>query len=145
MALMSSAHTSWKGDLAGGSGTTTLASGAAAPMEVTWKARTEDHGGLTSPEELIAGAHSACYSMALSGALARAGNPPTSIETEATATFDKTDDGWRITAVHLVVRASIAGITPEAFAEFAESAKEGCPVSQALKGNVALTLDASLV
>ncbi len=144
MALLSSAHTRWEGDLATGSGSTTLASGAATPLEVTWKARTEDHGGLTSPEELIAAAHSACYSMALSGALARAGNPPTSIDTEATATFDKTDDGWRLTAIHLVVRASIAGITPEEFADFANDAKEGCPVSQALKGNVAVTLDASL-
>jgi len=87
MALKSIGRTHWEGDLFSGSGSTTLDSGAAAPLEVTWKARAEDHGGLTSPEELIAAAHSACFSMAFSNALAKNDTPPRSLEVQATATF----------------------------------------------------------
>lgn len=142
MALRSTGRTHWEGDLMSGSGTTTLDSGAAPAMQVTWKARSEDHGGLTSPEELIAAAHASCYSMALSHALAGNGTPPTSLDTQATATFVP---GEGITSMKLEVRGAVEGISAEQFQELAEGAKVGCPVSQALTGNVPISLSASLI
>jgi lipoyl-dependent peroxiredoxin len=144
MAAERSAHTTWEGDLTSGSGTFTVGSGASGPQQVSWKARTEESGGQTSPEELIAAALSSCFSMALSGALARAGTPPKKLETDAVATFDETPEGYRITKIDLKVRGQVEGMDEGAFREAAEGAKDGCPVSQALKGNVALSLDASL-
>jgi len=141
MSLKSTGRTHWDGDLFDGSGETSLDSGATPPMRVTWKARAEDHGGLTSPEELIAAAHASCYSMALSNTLAKAGTPPTSIDTQATATFVP---GTGITAMELEVRAAVAGISEDDFLSAAQDAKENCPVSQALKGNVPISLVASL-
>jgi osmotically inducible protein OsmC len=144
MALISSAQTHWEGDLASGSGTTTLESGATDPLAVSWRARTEEHGGLTSPEELIAAAHASCYSMALSADLARNRTPPTSLDTQATATFAQTEAGWRLTTMHLTVRADVPRIDPDEFQSIAEGAKTGCPVSHALEGNVQITLEAAL-
>lgn len=141
MSLESTGRTHWEGDLASGSGTTTLDSGAAGPMSVTWKARTEEHGGLTSPEELLAAAHSACYSMAFTSRLAKAGFPAEYLDVEATATFVP---GQGITAMVLKVSGSAPGISEEQFAELAEDAKANCPVSKALSGNVPVTLEASL-
>jgi lipoyl-dependent peroxiredoxin len=141
MALQSVGRTIWEGDLATGAGTTTLDSGAAGPMRVTWKARTEDHGGLTSPEELIAAAHASCFSMAFSSRLAKAGHPPAQLDTEATATFVP---GEGITTMVLKVRGTVDGISNDEFVALAADAKENCPVSQALAGNVEITLDASL-
>jgi osmotically inducible protein OsmC len=108
-------------------------------MEVTWKARSEEHAGLTSPEELIAAAHAACYSMAFSGRLGKAGATSITLDTEATATFVP---GEGITAIALTVRGAVEGISAGEFADLAEDAKENCPVSQALKGNVPITLQA---
>lgn len=119
----------------------TLDTGVAPPMSVTWKARSEDHGGLTSPEELIAAAHASCYCMALAGALGRAGTPPVSLDATATATFVA---GTGITTMALTVKADVPGISEEDFLATAESAKENCPVSKALKGNVEVSLEASL-
>jgi osmotically inducible protein OsmC len=141
MSLKSTGRTHWDGDLFTGSGETNLDSGATPPMRVTWKARAEDHGGLTSPEELIAAAHASCYSMALSNTLAEAGTPPTSIDTQATATFVP---GTGITAMELEVTAAVAGISEDDFLSAAQDAKENCPVSQALKGNVPISLVANL-
>jgi lipoyl-dependent peroxiredoxin len=141
MALKSTGRTHWEGTLFEGSGTASLESGAAEPMKVTWKARTEEHGGLTSPEELIAAAHSSCYSMAFSSALAKNETPPTSLDVTATATFVP---GEGITTMELTVIGDVPGISDEKFQELANGAKEGCPVSQALAGNVEITLDASL-
>ena len=141
MALKSTGRTHWEGTLFEGSGTASLESGAAEPMKVTWKARTEEHGGLTSPEELIAAAHSSCYSMAFSSALTKNETPPTSLDVTATATFVP---GEGITTMELKVVGDVTGISEEKFQELANSAKEGCPVSQALAGNVEITLDASL-
>lgn len=138
------AHTTWEGDLAKGSGTFTVGSGAMGPQPVSWAARTEEPGGKTSPEELIAAAFSSCFSMALSGALAKAGTPPTRLETDAVANFDETDAGFRMTKIDVRVRGTVDGIDEEAFRSAAEGAKENCPVSQALKGNVEFTLDAAL-
>lgn len=144
MALRSTGRAQWDGDLASGGGTTTLGSGAAGPLGISWNARTEDQGGLTNPEELLASAHASCYSMALAGALARAGTPPTRLDTEAVATFDKTDDGFRVVSMELKLRGTVPGISEEDFLTAAEAAKEGCPISQALAGNVAISLDATL-
>jgi osmotically inducible protein OsmC len=141
MALQSTGRAHWEGNLFDGSGTATLDSGAAGPMQVTWKARTEEHGGLTSPEELIAAAHSACYSMAFSNTLAKNETPPTSLDVTATATFVP---GEGITTMELQVAGSVDGISEEKFQELAEVAKNGCPVSQALAGNVEISVEASL-
>lgn len=141
MALDSKARAHWEGDLFSGSGTATLDTGAAGPFEVNWKARTEEHGGVTSPEELIAAAHASCFSMALSNGLAKAGHPPASLDVEATATFVA---GTGITQMVLKLTADVPGMSEEDFQAAAEAAKEGCPVSQALKGNVPITLEAAL-
>lgn len=141
MALSSTGRTHWEGNLFEGAGTTSIDSGAAEPMQVTWRARTEEHGGLTSPEELIAAAHSSCYSMAFSNTLAKNDTPPTSLDVTATATFVP---GEGITTMELEVVGDVDGITEDEFRELAEVAKDGCPVSQALAGNVEITLEASL-
>jgi osmotically inducible protein OsmC len=142
MALDSTGRAHWEGDLAEGSGTAVLGSGIGGPMQVTWKARSEEHAaGMTSPEELIAAAHAACFSMAFSARLGKAGASSIVLDTEATATFVP---GEGITGIALTVRGTVEGIIAEEFADLAEDAKENCPVSQALKGNVPITLDASL-
>lgn len=143
--MESRAAATWEGDLFGGSGTTTLLSGAAGPLPVSWPSRTEAPDGRTSPEELIAAAHAACYSMALSNILATAGHAPTKLETGAVATFAKTEAGWRLTTMALSVRGTVPGIEPDAFLSAANDAKDGCPVSNALAGNVEITLQATLV
>src|SRR5919198_1826709 len=137
------AHVTWEGSLMEGSGTIDeVGSGAFGPLPVTWASRSEDaSGGKTSPEELIAAAHAACFSMALSHALAQAGNPPERLETSATVTFVP---GTGITKIALTVRGLVPGLGEDGFRAAAEEAKENCPVSSALKGNVELELSASL-
>lgn len=142
--MESRASAMWEGDLLGGGGSTSLDSGAAGPLPVSWPSRTEAANGKTSPEELIAAAHAACYSMALSHGLASDGNPPTRIDTEAVATFEKTDDGWRLTTMALNVRGDVPGLSAEAFEAAARAAKDGCPVSNALAGNVEISVQAQL-
>jgi lipoyl-dependent peroxiredoxin len=110
---------------------------------VTWEDRAEGGEG-TSPEELIAAAHASCILMALAGGLAREDTPPTRLESEATTTFDKVGEGFAITRIDLKIRGQVEGIDQDAFRQAAEGAKENCPVSQALKGNVEVTLDAAL-
>ena len=136
------AQTTWEGDLSSGSGTVSLDSGT--EHRVSWRARAEEPGGgQTSPEELIAGALSACFSMALSGSLAKAGTPPRKLDTDAVTTFEKVGDGFRMTRIALTVRGDVDA-EADALRAAAETAKENCPVSQALKGNVEITLDAGL-
>jgi lipoyl-dependent peroxiredoxin len=142
--MKSRATATWNGDLATGSGTTTLHSGVAGPLPVSWPSRTEAPDGRTSPEELIAAAHAACYNMALSNGLATGGHPAARLDTDATATFEKTEAGWRLTTMALRVRGDVPGISEEAFEEAAAAAREGCPVSNALAGNVEITLEAAL-
>lgn len=143
MALDSTGRAHWEGDLMTGRGTATLDSGVAGPLEMNWKARSDEHGvGTTNPEELIAAAHAACYSMAFSNGLAKAGHPPTALDTTATATFVA---GTGITTMVLKVTGDVPGISAEDFQAAAEAAREGCPVSQALKGNVDISLEATLV
>ncbi len=138
MALDSTASAHWEGDLMSGSGAASLASGATAALSVDWKARSEESGGKTSPEELIAAAHATCFSMALSHALGGAGTPPASLDVTATATFVP---GTGITAMNLVVVGDVPGLSDDGFREAAEGAKTGCPVSQALAGNVEINLE----
>jgi lipoyl-dependent peroxiredoxin len=142
MAAERSAEVTWQGDLLSGSGEIHEApSGAFGPLTVTWASRTEEPGGKTSPEELLAAAHAACFSMALSSTLAKAGHAPERLEIRATVTFVP---GTGITKSALAVVGSVPDLDEPAFVEFAEQAKEGCPVSSALKGNVELMLDARL-
>jgi osmotically inducible protein OsmC len=136
------ANVTWSGSLMDGNGTIeSVDSGAFGPLDVTWASRTEDPKGLTSPEELIAAAHAACFSMALSHGLAQAGTPPSRLDTSATVTFVP---GTGITRIALVVRGSVPGIDATGFAEAATAAKEGCPVSKALAAVPEITLEASL-
>lgn len=141
MAIKSIGRAHWDGDLFNGSGTTSLDSGAAGPLAITWKARAEERGSLTNPEELIAAAHASCFSMAFSNTLAKNDTPPTSMDVQATATFVP---GTGITSMELEVTANVEGLTEEKFQELAEAAKNGCPVSQALSGNVDISLEATL-
>lgn len=124
------ANVTWSGSLIEGGGTIeSVGSGAFGPLAVTWAARTEDSEGLTSPEELVAAAHAACFSMALSHGLAQAGTPADRLEASAAVTFVP---GTGITRIALAVRGSVPGVTEASFVEAAEAAKENCPVSKAL-------------
>jgi osmotically inducible protein OsmC len=144
MAIERRAHATWDGDLRSGTGRFDVGSGAIGDQEVTFASRFEDSGGKTSPEELIAAAHATCLSMALANGLAQAGHPPTRLETDAVAILDQRESGFRITSMRLTVRGQVDGIDEEAFRAAAEEAKVGCPVSNALVGNVEITLDAAL-
>lgn len=141
MAVEHRAHTTWEGDLQSGAGVFTLGTGVTGPQHVTWRARAEDASAGTSPEELIAAALSTCFSMALSGALARAGTPPTRLETDVVSAFE---GGVGITKLAITVRGDVPDMDENTFRDAAEQAKENCPVSKALKGNVELTVDAAL-
>jgi osmotically inducible protein OsmC len=143
MAATRRARSVWEGDLHG-SGTVTLDSGVTGPLPVTWASRTEEPGGKTSPEELIAAAHAACLSMALSNELAGGGNKPEKLTVTATTAFEKTEPGWRMTAINLDVEGVVPGIDEGSFQNAAEAAKDGCPVSNALKNNVAISVSATL-
>jgi lipoyl-dependent peroxiredoxin len=139
----SEARATWEGDLAKGGGRVAPGSGAFSEQEVTWASRTSRSAGKTSPEELLAAAHAACYAMAFSHTLAEGGHAPERVEVSAAATFD-TDDGPKVTTMELTVRAHVPGIDDAAFQEAANAAKDGCPISGALNGNVQITLDAQL-
>jgi lipoyl-dependent peroxiredoxin len=141
MAAISRADTTWEGDLIGGSGRVKVASGALDEFPVSWASRAESQKGKTSPEELIAAAHSACYCMAFSNGLAKAGHKPEELNTTAEVEFVP---GTGITSVSLTVRGRVKGIDDAEFQRLAEEAKEGCPVSKALHGNVELRLEARL-
>jgi len=143
MAAESTATAVWEGDLAHGGGRVAPASGAFPEQEVTWASRTRRSAGKTSPEELIAAAHAACYAMAFSNTLAEGGHTPERLDVSATATFE-TEGGPRISTMALTVRGRVPGIDEGTFQDAANAAKDGCPVSGALKGNVEITLDATL-
>jgi lipoyl-dependent peroxiredoxin len=143
VATQKTARATWEGSLAEGSGQVSFGSGAVSDLAVSWKDRAEGGEG-TSPEELIAGAHASCVLMALAAGLARAGTPPTRLESEARTTFDKVGEGFAMTKMELQIRGQVDGLDEDAFRQAAEGAKENCPVSQALSGNVEITLDAAL-
>ncbi len=142
MATERHAEVSWQGNLMEGSGRIErVGTGAFGPLDVSWPARTEEPGELTSPEELIAAAHAACFSMSLSHELAQGGNAPERLDTRADVTFQP---GTGITASRLTVRGRVPGLDDEAFRKAAEGAKAGCPVSQALAGVPEITVEATL-
>ena len=129
----------WHGSLTEGSGRVTLESSGLGTFDVTWASRAEQPEGRTSPEELIAAAHAACFSMALSGGLAKAGHPPTTLNTHAEVDFQP---GEGITGIRLRVSGDVPGLDADGFREAAEAAKVGCPVSKALAAvPIALTVD----
>jgi len=139
------ASVTWSGTLAEGTGTITeVTSGAFGGLGVSWPARTEAPGGKTSPEELLAAAHASCFSMSLSGRLTRNGTPPERLQVSATVTFEKREAGWAVASSALSVVGTVPGIDAETFRTLAEGAKDGCPISGALKGNVELSVEASL-
>jgi len=140
VATTRSAHTVWEGNLLEGNGVVTFDSSGIGQQPVSWPSRAEQANGKTSPEELIAAAHSSCFSMALSHGLAGAGTPPTKLITSADVTFQP---GEGITGIHLTVEGTVPGLDEEAFVAAATDAKANCPVSQALKA-VPITLDAKL-
>ncbi|MFJ6694732.1 OsmC family protein [Streptomyces sp. NPDC091272] len=141
MATIRNAHTVWTGNLTDGEGTVSLDSSHAGEYAVSWPSRAEEANGKTSPEELIAAAHSSCFSMALSHGLSGAGHTPTRITTAAAVTFQP---GTGITGIHLTVEGEVPGLDEAGFTKAAEDAKANCPVSQALSGTK-ITLSATLV
>ncbi|GAA4227250.1 osmotically inducible protein OsmC [Streptosporangium album] len=141
MATTRTATTHWKGALLDGSGTVSLETSGVGTFDVSWPSRAEQANGKTSPEELIAAAHSSCFSMALSHGLAQAGTPPQAVDTTADVTFQP---GEGITGIVLSVRAQVPGLSAEEFQKAAETAKANCPVSKALAGTT-ISLKAELL
>src|SRR3954447_346173 len=145
MSAIRRADVAWSGDLVTGSGTVSAStSGSFSDLPVTWAARTESSGGKTSPEELLAAAHASCFAMAFSAGLGRAGTPPERLSVSAEVTFDKTDAGWSVVSSALTVRGVVPGMSEADFVAAAEAAKDGCPISGAIAGNVDLSVDATL-
>ncbi|MET9481620.1 OsmC family protein [Streptomyces sp. NPDC006638] len=134
------AHTVWEGNLIQGKGLITFDSSGISEQPVSWASRAEQANGKTSPEELIAAAHSSCFSMALSNGLSKAGTPPTRLTTQADVTLTP---GTGITGIHITVEGEVEGVDEATFVAAAEDAKANCPVSQALSGTT-ITLDAKL-
>jgi osmotically inducible protein OsmC len=145
MAATRTATVTWNGSLAEGSGTVSAATTELfTDLPVSWASRTEDPAGRTSPEELLAAAHASCFAMALSGALARGGTPPDHMHVSATVTFDRVDEKWTVTASELEVVGVVPGLDEAAFDAAAQEAKDGCPISRALAGNVALSVHSTV-
>ena len=145
MAATRTATVTWNGTLTEGSGTVSAGTSELfTDLPVSWASRTENADGRTSPEELLAAAHSSCFAMALSGALARGGTPPDHVHVSATVTFDKVGDGWAVTRSELDVVGVVPGLDESAFDAAAQGAKDGCPISKALAGNVELSVSSTL-
>ena len=146
MAAVRKAKVVWSGELMKGSGSVTAdSSGAYRELPVTWAARTEQRAdGKTSPEELLASAHASCFAMALSFGLTNAGKPPQRLEVSATVTFEKVAEGFKVRSSALEVQGTVPGLDAAGFQKAAEGAKDGCPISQALQGNVELSVRATL-
>ena len=145
MAVERRADAVWEGDLASGSGRVGPASGAWPEVQVNWRARAESPDSMTSPEELLAAAHAACFAMALSHELATAGHAPERLSVNAAVTFDSgPEGGFAVKSSKLSVRGRVPGIDPPAFEEQARAAGQACPISAALSGNVDISVDAEL-
>jgi osmotically inducible protein OsmC len=136
----------WEGDLQGGAGrVTTRSSEVLVSMPVTWASRVEEAQGRTSPEELLAAAHAACYAMSLSNVLAKAGTPVDQLEVEATCGLERSEAGLRIATMRLSVAAKYENADQDALQQAAQTAEERCPVSNALRGNVEITVDSRVL
>ncbi|HZU69023.1 MAG TPA: OsmC family peroxiredoxin [Ktedonobacteraceae bacterium] len=139
------AQVEWQGSLVKGNGKIVeVGSGAIGQLPITWASRTERSDGRTSPEELIAAAHAACYAMAFSHALAQAGTPAESLNVNATCTFEQVEGGFKITTMNLDVKGKVPGMDEASFEKAAQQAEQGCPVSNALRNNVQIRLNAHL-
>ena len=138
--MKSHAEATWTGDLLRGQGVASLGTGIGGELPVSWGSRTEAAGGRTSPEELIAAAHAACYSMAFAHELALAGHVPQTLHTTAECSFEQKDVGWRISSMALNVTGTVPGCDEETFGRLANAARDGCPVSLALAGNVDISV-----
>ena len=146
MAEVRHAEVNWSGDLQTGSGVIKyVTSGVFSRLPVSWASRTSAHNGKTSPEELLAAAHASCFSMAFSARLGKNGTPPANLDVRAEVTFDQVEGGWKVTQSVLKVTADVPGIDDETFQRIAEDARDNCPISKALAGNVNLSVEASLV
>jgi osmotically inducible protein OsmC len=137
------AQATWEGGLGDGTGIAALESGVCGSFEVNWRARTEG-GAETSPEELLAAAHAACFAMALSHELEEAGNAPEFLEVQAAVEFGPVESGFAVKSSKLKVRGKAAGVDDAAFQKAAQGASQGCPISVALKGNVEISVEAEL-
>jgi osmotically inducible protein OsmC len=145
MATVRRAAVKWTGDLNSGNGRVdAVTSGAFSALPVTWASRTEEADGRTSPEELLAAAHASCFSMAFSSDLTKAGSPPESLEVTSEVAFDRVDGKWTVVSSKLTVRGRVPGLDEERFRALADGAKNGCPISRAIQGNVALSIEATL-
>ena len=145
MAATRLAKAVWNGDLLSGAGEVSASSsGKFSALPVSWSARTEAPGGKTSPEELLAAAHASCFAMALSAGLAKGGTPPRKLEVTAAVTFDKVGADWTVVSSELEVKGDVPGMDAAAFTKAAEGARDGCPISRALKNNVNLSVKATL-
>jgi osmotically inducible protein OsmC len=145
MAAVRTATATWNGDLASGEGSVSAATTELfTDLPVSWASRTESPEGRTSPEELLAAAHAACFAMAFSGNLAKRGTPPEHLHVEAEVAFDQVGDAWTVTTSRITVVGHVDGISEADFAAAADDAKDGCPISRALKGNVELSVEATL-
>ena len=144
MATTRRADATWSGDLLSGRGNVTAATTQVfTELPTTWASRIGEPEGVTSPEELLAAAHASCFSMAFSNELAKAGTPPTSVSVSVAVTGDKLDTGWTVLSAAITVRGAAPGATETSFREAAEKARDGCPISKALKNNVELAVDAT--
>jgi osmotically inducible protein OsmC len=139
------ARAHWEGSLTDGKGEITAESSQViVSMPVTWASRIEEPAGRTSPEELLAAAHAACYAMALSGELGRRGTPPDRLDISAAVSFEKVDGGYKVTTSRLHVRGRVPGLDMDGFKEAAQKGEAGCPISNAIRGNVDIQLEAEL-
>lgn len=146
MAEVRTANVVWSGDLASGSGMITyVTSGVFSRLPISWASRTSAHEGKTSPEELLAAAHASCFSMAFSARLGKNGTPATNLEVRAEVTFEQLESGWKVAASKLIVQGTVPGIDKATFDRLADDAKDNCPISAALKGNVELSVEPTLV
>jgi lipoyl-dependent peroxiredoxin len=139
------AEVQWEGSLIQGSGRIVgVGSGAIGNLPITWAARTESSDGKTSPEELLAAAHAACFAMALSHGLGQAGTPADYLNVNATSTFEQVGGGWKVSSMVLDVRGRVPGLDQASFEKAAQQAGQGCPISGALRNNVAISVNAHL-
>jgi osmotically inducible protein OsmC len=146
MAQTRRAEAHWSGDLAtGGGGVTAATSGFFDDQPITWRARTEASVGKTSPEELLATAHAACYSMAVSNELSKAGFVPNRVDVIVEIDADRAEKGWTVQRSRITLRASVPNVDEETFQRCAMLARDGCPISRAIAGNVDIEVDATLL
>jgi len=140
------AEVTWNGSLLEGSGTINyVSSGAISRLPVTWASRTEDHNGRTSPEELLAAAHASCFSMAFSARLAKNGTPADQLDVKVEVTFDQGEGGWKVASSNITVKGTVPGIDKATFERLADDAKDNCPISAAIRGNVEVSVQAELL